>query len=257
MKPWLARARAEAEQPPLRPRVPLHLALAEGPRRVGSIEPEVALRMAAAGLPIAVGVDGWEVAAPIDASFAKLARWLDAEGLGSRWRDELLAVVDDRGRELARIERSVVRVFGLATAAVHLVGFAPDGRVWVQQRSLAKATDPGLWDTLMGGQVAAGESAETTLVRETMEEAGLAIASLRNLCRVAPIETRRPVGEGYLVERIEVYTAVVPSALVPQNQDGEVERFECLPLDALESRLATGEFTLEATLILGAFLEQG
>ena len=257
MKPWLARARAEAEQPPLHPREPLLLALAQGPCHVGSVEPAVALRMAAAGLPIAHIADGWQVAEPADTSFAALARWLDAEGLGSRWRDELLAVVDGRGREVARIERSVVRVFGLATVAVHLVGSAPDGRVWVQQRSLAKATDPGLWDTLMGGQVAAGESVETTLARETMEEAGLAIATLGELRRVAPIATRRPVGEGYLVERIEVYTAVVPAALVPQNQDGEVERFECLPRDALESRLAAGEFTLEAALILGAFLERG
>jgi len=27
--------------------------------------------------------------------------------------------------------------------------------IWVQQRALDKANDPGLWDTLMGGMVSA------------------------------------------------------------------------------------------------------
>ena len=59
----------------------------------------------------------------------------------------------------------------------------------------------------MGGQVAAGESIAATLARETMEEAGLALADLRDLERCPPITIRRPVAEGYMVERIEVFRA--------------------------------------------------
>ena len=47
-----------------------------------------------------------------------------------------------------------------------------------------------------------------------------------------------------------MFEATVPASLVPANQDGEVERFECLALPALLERLAAGAFSLEATLIL-------
>ena len=166
----------------------------------------------------------------------------------SRWRDERLAVDAVDGSALAAVERAVVRVLGITTRAVHLVGFAPDGRVWVQQRAFDKAVDPGRWDTLMGGQVSAGESIEETLERETQEEAGLAIADLIDVRRTDRITVRRPVAEGYIVEHIEVFEATVPAALAPRNRDGEVERFECLAAAALHERLAAGAFTLEATL---------
>ena len=151
---------------------------------------------------------------------------------------------------MAAVERAVVRVLGITTRAVHLVGFAPDGRVWVQQRAFDKAVDPGRWDTLMGGQVSAGESVEDTLERETQEEAGLAIADLIDVRRTDRITVRRPVAEGYVVEHIEVFEATVPAALTPANRDGEVERFECLTVAQLHEQLAGGAFTLEATLIL-------
>ena len=138
----------------------------------------------------------------------------------------------------------------ITTRAVHLVGFAPDGSVWVQQRAFDKAVDPGRWDTLMGGQVSAGESIAETLERETQEEAGLAIADLIDVRHTDRITVRRPVAKGYVIEHIEVFEATVPAALVPTNQDGEVERFECLPVAALLERLVAGALTLEATLIL-------
>jgi len=252
---WLARARRDAEVAPARPRVPLDLANDARRHRIGSIEPGIAARIAAAGLPLRRAGPGWCVDGPAPAALAAIAAWLHGAGIASHWRDELLAVVDVDGRTLAAIERGVVRVLGLSTEAVHLVGYRSDGGNWVQLRSAGKATDPGLWDTLMGGQVAAGESVEATLARETLEEAGLALADLRGLERSAPIVMRRPVREGYLVERIEVFRATLDRGVVPTNRDGEVERFECLADAALLDRLAGGEFTLEATLILGAELE--
>ncbi len=265
---WLARARAAAAAPPLRPRDPLHLDVDACAVLVGSIEHGTAERMAAAGLPLrrlrlapddaaarpeagSAGA-GWEIDAPAVPSLAAIAAWLHGAGLAGRWRDERLAVVDSAERAVAQVERSVVRVLGLTTCAVHLVGHAFDGHgVWVQQRAFDKATDPGLWDTLMGGQVAAGETTESALARETWEEAGLDLATLLELRRGERITIRRPVAEGYMVEHLDVYTARLPKDVEPCNRDGEVERFECLDADALEARLARGEFTLEASLILG------
>ena len=244
---WRAAARAAAEAPPVVPRAPLGLA----GEVIGSIEPALAARLVDAGLPLAATEDGpgWRIAGPADASLAAIANWLRDHGPSAPWRGELLAVTGADGRALGAVERAVVRVLGITTRAVHLAGFAPDGGAWVQQRAFDKAVDPGRWDTLMGGQVSAGESVEQTLERETQEETGLRIADLTDLRRTDRITVRRPVAEGYVVEDIEVFEATVGAALAPRNEDGEVERFECLSIAALRDRLAAGAFTLEATLI--------
>lgn len=249
---WLAAAQARADLPPLHERAPLDI----GGAVCGSIEPALAERLAEAGLPLCRSAGGWRIEAPVSASLASIAEWLHRNGFAGRWRDELLAVVDNAGRVLADVERAVVRALGIATVAVHLVGATSDGRVWVQQRALDKATDPGLWDTLMGGQVAAGETVETSLRRETMEEAGLDIGTLRDLRQTASLTVRRPVAEGYMVETIAVFDGVVGNGVEPRNLDGEVETFACLDRAELRERLAAGRFTLEATLILGRWLEQ-
>ena len=254
MSDWLHRAMQAADAQPLRPRSTLFLAFGGAARRIGSIEPAVASLLLEAGGMLDRHGDGFCVPAPADASFATIAAWLRDRRLAGPWRDELLSVVDDEGHVLGSIERAAVRVLGLRTFAVHLVGRADDGHVWVQQRAFDKSTDPGLWDTLMGGQVAAGESTLTTLERETMEEAGLLLSDLRDLEAGEAVVVRRPVAEGYMVERIDVFRARLPGYVVPINRDGEVERFECIDGATLRERLEDGAFTLEASLILAAEL---
>ena len=251
---WLKRARSAASAPPASVRAELRLGAAE--LRVGSIDPVLAARISAAGLPLCRRGEAWVVTGVGHVSLAAIAQWLHQERICVHWRDELLPVVDADGHTLAVVERGVVRVLGLKTFAVHLVGRSPDGGFWIQQRAFDKATDPGRWDTMMGGQVTAGETTEGTLERETMEETGLAMADLQALERCLDIEVCRPVDDGYMIEQIAVFRAVVPQGRMPENRDGEVERFECLHEDALLARLRAGLFTLEATLILGAELER-
>ena len=258
MNDWLTRARAAASAEPLRPRAGLCLAHGSGVDRIGSVEPAVLERMLRAGLPVRAQGEELCIHGPVDASLARIAAWLRSEGLAGPWRDELLAVVDGSGRTIGAIERGAVRPLGLATSAVHLVGRDHrGGDFWVQQRAYDKSTDPGLWDTLMGGQAGFGESMRETLARETMEEAGLEIDALLDLRHGAPLDIRRPVAEGYMIERLEVFFARLPEGVVPVNRDGEVERFECIDADRLRQRLAAGEFTLEASLILAAELDSG
>ncbi|HZT55889.1 MAG TPA: NUDIX domain-containing protein, partial [Burkholderiaceae bacterium] len=223
--------KARADAPPACPRDALWLAQAQ----IGSVEPALAAAMVAADLPVARTGAGWRIAAEpdADAALARIAHWLHCQGLGSAWRDERLAVTDAAGTPRARIERAAVRPLGIATRAVHLVGLGGEGGVWVQQRAFDKATDPGLWDTLMGGLQAAGESDAQTLERETWEEAGLRVAELIELRGAGHLIVRRPVADGYMVEHIEIVVATVPDNLVPTNRDGEVARFECLARPAL------------------------
>jgi 8-oxo-dGTP pyrophosphatase MutT (NUDIX family) len=251
---WWLRLAERAAQPPLRPRRPLRFeAVASA---VGSIEARLAYHLRAAHLPLRLH-EGVEVltGAP-DAALASVAHWLHAQGLGGKWRDELLPVTDEHGTLQAVVERAAVRPLGIATHAVHLIGFTAQGEVWVQRRALDKATDPGQWDTLMGGLVAANESCAGALERETWEEAGLRIADLHALLPADRLTIRRPVSQGYMVEHIEVFEAVLPATRVPSNQDGEVERFECLAPAELVERLAQGQFTLEAALMLAASLRR-
>jgi len=250
---WWQRLAERASQPPARPRRPLLIDGVHLP--VGSIEPALTERLREAGLPLRLNATGSErlVGRP-DAGLEAVALWMNKHGVGGRWRDELLPVTDEEGARHAVVERSAVRPLGIATFAVHLIGFTPRGDVWVQQRALDKATDPGQWDTLMGGMVAASESRSSALERETWEEAGLRVAALQALQPARRVTVRRPVSEGYMVEHIDAFEAVVPDGMTPQNQDGEVERFECLAPPALIERLAAGQFTLEAALLLAASL---
>lgn len=256
---WLSALQARAALPPAAPRVALHLAPG-GARigsRIGSVEAGAAAAMLAAGLPL-VRADGEALALAgpsANVALATIARWLHAQGLAGRWRDELLDVPDERDVPVAVVERAAVRPLGITTRAVHLVGRTAEGCVWLQQRAADKATDPNLWDTLMGGLISAGESVALSLERETWEEAGLRVTELQELRQHGRVVVRRPVTEGYMVEHIEVYDALVPDGRQPVNQDGEVQRFECVSRAELIERLRAGLFTLEAALVLAMWME--
>lgn len=226
-----------------------------GSRPCGSVEARLAHEMVLQGLPLQRAGGDWVVTGTPDDSLATMARWLHANGHGGKWRNERVAVTDDRGEVVAAIERAAVRVLGIATQAVHLVGSDPSGRVWVQRRALDKAVDPGMLDTLVGGLASFGESVQTTLERETWEEAGLRLPELGEVRDIGRAVVRRPLSDGYMVEHIAMFGAQVPAHTAPSNQDGEVMAFECLATDDLVRRMAAGEFTFEAVLIHAAWIE--
>ncbi len=246
---WLVQLRAGASLAPARPR----LALRWQGQAIGTVEPALVER-AACGDLWQPDAHGWQICGDsLTASLDRLALRLREAGLAHVWRDEQLAVRDAAGRLLGTVERAVVRPLGIATHAVHLVGLAPDGRHWVQQRALTKPNDPGLWDTLMGGMVPASDSLQQALERETWEEAGLRLDQLRALEHGGQITIRRPTGDGgfgYVVERIDWYRCLLPDDVVPVNQDGEVAQFARMAPDEVLRGLLAGTFTAEAALIL-------
>ncbi|MDO9402708.1 MAG: NUDIX domain-containing protein [Polaromonas sp.] len=255
---WLAALRAGAVVPPLVPRVPLRF----GEIRIGSVEPGLIRR---AGLdrlqnesvPVLLAdgaaADGWRVTGDLTHSLARIAAQLREAGLAGAWRDEQLLVANAAGTRLGTVERGAVRPLGVTTLAVHLVGQAPDGRFWIQQRAFDKANDPGLWDTLMGGMVSAADTVDSALARETSEEAGLQVTDLRDLRRGGRVKTARPSSDGgaaYVMEYIDWYTCTVPDGLAPVNQDGEVAQFVLMDAADMLAAMKRDEFTTEAALIL-------
>jgi 8-oxo-dGTP pyrophosphatase MutT (NUDIX family) len=251
---WLNFAWEQARSAPLVPRVPLTI----GQHVVGSVEPRVGHLLAqhVPGIKHGFGLVRIE-AADADATLARAAHCLENAGLTGKWRDELLAVTSDQGAYVAAVERAAVRPLGVRTVAVHLMGYDAQGNLWLQQRAHDKATDPGKWDTLVGGLVSAQEpDLLTALARETWEEAGLHTAKL-NVRAAGTVRERRPLdAAGYMVEDLVLYEAVIPASMHPQNQDGEVAQFALLPPARVLEMLAAGQFTLEATLLLAESLMQ-
>lgn len=280
---WLAALRERASQPPLRPRV----RLLAGADAVGSVLPEMMHKIGT--LPTSCihslllkteqNVNGeWQIAGHLTRTLHQLAcelRDADIGHVARHWRNELLAVHTAQGKRVGQVERGAARTLGIATRAAHLVGWSPDGRIWVQQRALDKANDPGLWDTLVGGMVSAQDSVDTALARETWEEAGLHLDALGAVQHGGRFTVRRPtdepddksensaagapigmgIGIGYMVEDTDWYHCTVPDGSVPVNQDGEVALFALLAPDELVARLHCNEFTLEAALVLVAALQ--
>ena len=260
--PWRQALNSRLTCAPLRPRLDLLL----NGQKIGSVEAGVVeqgmlngpgLVQAAFSLTSAPADASWHITGDGTQALEFLAQGFYAANtchIRQQWRNEQLAVFNDAGQPVATAERGITRLLGITTRAVHLFGRTPDGRVWVQQRSLDKSNDPGLWDTLMGGMISAADTLQTALQRETWEEAGLHLEQLTAICPGGHFLVQRPSkqgnGTGYVVERINWFECVVPDAVLPLNQDGEVAQFALLEPDELKSRLEADQFTSEAACIL-------
>jgi 8-oxo-dGTP pyrophosphatase MutT (NUDIX family) len=261
---WLLQAQAVANQPPNPPRIDFEI----NDQLAGSVLPEDALwfsrelpGLSFDGELLSVNpVCGKDAPAVLE-EMALLLR--DAKRLG-KWRNEVLRVTSPDGTILGFVERAAARALGIKTFAVHLMLYCGD-KVWVQQRALNKATDPGMWDTCVGGLVAGDESFELSLERESMEEAGVDIPAIRKqgtvLERGKTITVRRNLGagdgyEGYMYEDLLVWDLNVEPAFVPKNHDGEVAQFALWPIDKLVTELAAGSLTLEAILMCAESLSR-
>lgn len=255
---WQAATARRANQEPSPPRIPLLV----GADQIGSVAPSLIQHLSVHGLTLdALGLHTHEPArsAPFHlegsptTALERLARVLNDSGLVRTWHNEQLPLFNESGERLGAVERGVTRLLGIPVHCIHLVGIVEGHGVWVQQRSLQKSEDPGLWDTLMGGTIAFGESPETTLSRELWEEAGLRTSDLEHLEPIGTIRTSHPASEdefSYHIDLIDCRVASLPATLTPSNEDGEVIQFELLEPDALRERLELDLFTLNAACVL-------
>lgn len=186
-----------------------------------------------------------------------LALQLRKLGLIADWRNELSALLDESGEEIARCERGVFRSLGLQNRAVHVNGYRADGRVWVARRSSLKRADPGKLDNLAAGGVSAGESPRRTALRESWEEAGVPTRLARRVDFPGMvIRSVRETTFGVHDELVIVADLDLPQDFEPAGRDGEVSEFLCLSVDEAEAALDRGEFTIEAALALRESLER-
>jgi 8-oxo-dGTP pyrophosphatase MutT (NUDIX family) len=194
----------------------------------------------------------------LTAAFTRTNEALHQRGLITGWRDEAYALLPAFGAEpLARIERAAARFWGSLTFGAHANGYVAgaDGRpthLWVARRSATKATDPGLFDNLIGGGVPAGQSPFEALVREGWEEAGLDATTMRRAIpgRVVTIRRALPdcAGHGLQWEQLFVYDLALPIDAMPRNQDGEVSAVHLLPVQEAIALAAGEAMTVDASL---------
>jgi 8-oxo-dGTP pyrophosphatase MutT (NUDIX family) len=198
------------------------------------------------------------VGTALDDLLAELALTLKRAGCTPGWRNELLdvwvnaePVENTVPQRLGGVERGAMRALGLTTQAVHLSGWSKDGQLWVARRSLTKATDPGMWDTLVGGLVGHNEDPMLALLRESDEEAGL---DAPHLVHRTPLRTiahmNRRVPEGFQREAVLTCECVLPQGVIPSNRDGEVEEIACLDPETVYRMLKANAFTLEASIVI-------
>ena len=186
---------------------------------------------------------------------AGAAQALRQAGWITGWRDELYSywgeiehAPDPAEPHAFALERAAFRFFGLRSHAVHINGFAPDGRVWCGIRSMSKATDPGRIDNLAAGGLSAGESVLDCAIRELHEEAGLDPELARQVQPAGRVVTRRRESQGWHDEALLVYNLLLPAGTMPRNLDGEVSGFLCLSPEQAMARL--GEMTDDAAGVL-------
>jgi 8-oxo-dGTP pyrophosphatase MutT (NUDIX family) len=257
---WLARVLHITNQAPDPARIDFEV----NEQLVGSVTPSDALWFSSA-LP-GLSFDGTVLSVnPVcgkdgPAVLSEMAQLLrHAQRLG-KWRDEALRVTSSDGTVMGYVERAAARALGIKTFAVHLMLYCGDN-IWVQQRALDKATDPGMWDTCVGGLVAGDESLELSLEREAMEEAGVDIPTYRRngatLRRGETVAVRRNLAsEGYMHEDLFVWDLEVEPTFTPKNNDGEVAQFALWTPTKLISEMAAGHLTLEAMLICAESLSR-
>lgn len=173
-------------------------------------------------------------------------------------RGEMLEVREKFAQpRLALLDRSAFRAMGLLTLAVHMIGIAADGRMWTCRRALTKSVNPGRWDSLAAGLVAAGEEPLDAMRREAHEEAGIEAGRDYELAPYCRFFSSCEAGEaGWLREASYCYCAHLKEGVSPRNLDGEVCEMQLLDADQMAELVARGLVTREASLAALAWLAE-
>jgi isopentenyldiphosphate isomerase/intracellular septation protein A len=103
--------------------------------------------------------------------------------------EEMLPLIDDEGKVIGvASRRECHKGPGKLHPVVHLQIIDGRGSIYLQKRADDKDTQPGKWDSSVGGHVSAGEDLDTALSRELREELGVTMLALDSSgARVEPI----------------------------------------------------------------------
>ena len=140
---------------------------------------------------------------------------------------------------LLQIDRAAVTWFGVPASGVHLNGFVVDRglHLWIAVRASGKRTFPGHLDNVVAGGQSIGWSERSTLEKECAEEAAIPPGLAASAQFVGTIRYEQQDGLSLKVDSLACYDLALAPSFMPVPNDGEVDRFERLPLDAVAASL--------------------
>ncbi len=148
---------------------------------------------------------------------------------------EMFQLVDRRGNPIGSASREECHGNPrLIHLVIHCHVFNAAGRLLLQKRSRSKDTNPGRWDTSVGGHVMAGEPVREALLREAREELGLDAAAavpLYSYLREGSFESE--YAECFHLETTEV----------PRPDPVEIEEIRYYTPEEIEALLGQGALT--------------
>lgn len=179
------------------------------------------------------------------------------------WRDECYEVkVKFHTESLLRMDRSATCLFGIRNYGVDINGYVKHPKlglcIWLQQRSSTKQTWPDKWDNMVGGGLSVGHSILETAHKEAMEEASIPTDLLNNLISAGCVSFYFESERGLFPNTEFVFDLELPLEFVPQNADGEVQKFELLTAKQCVERILCPEFkTTSAPVTLDFLIRHG
>lgn len=149
--------------------------------------------------------------------------------------EEWFPIVDEEGKVIGQAPRSVChnKTF-LLHPVIHLHVFNNKGELYLQKRAMHKDTQPGKWDTAVGGHLGLNETVETALMRETQEEIGIA--------GFEPQFISKTIWES-AVEKELVFTFVTKYNGMPTPNPDEIDEGRFWPINEIKDQIGKGVFT--------------
>lgn len=161
-----------------------------------------------------------------------------------------------------RMDRGVVPLFGVRAYGVHLNGFVrgDDGmKLWIGTRAKDKRVAPGKLDHLVAGGLSHGYSVTETLIKEAGEEADIPESLARRAVPVGALTYICEASDGLRDDTLFLYDLEVPADFTPVNTDGELDRFDLVPVRSAMARVRdTDDFKFNvAAVMIDFFLRHG
>ena len=148
---------------------------------------------------------------------------------------EMFQLVDRNGRPTGQASRQECHGNPrLIHLVVHLHLFDLSGKLYLQKRAMSKDTNPGLWDTSVGGHVGAGETAADALVREAREELAIDASGASFLYSYLN-------ESGFESEFAECFILRSSQPVTPDP--GEIEEGRYFTIEEVQATMGTGALT--------------
>jgi 8-oxo-dGTP pyrophosphatase MutT (NUDIX family) len=167
----------------------------------------------------------------------QVIRELHAQGVIDTWVNERYPVtLGFQQPAVLIVERAAAAYLGIKSFGIHVNGLVKkaDGLyVWVGTRTLRKPFWPGKLDQMVAGGLPVGLGLMENLIKEAQEEANIPPSLAQKAEPVSQIQYRQALSRGLEDSTLFVYDLYLPDSFIPENTDGEVEKFQLMPLAEL------------------------